>query len=82
LHGKRIPHREVWRRNATTIQIITSALKSGTRNPTRKLPEYFETVPTSHGQADPPSEARAKRKPPMRFARAPYHFESHAIKIG
>ncbi|HXN21794.1 MAG TPA: hypothetical protein VOA41_03510 [Candidatus Dormibacteraeota bacterium] len=38
---------------------------SGTSNPARKLPEYFEN-PTSHGPTDPRPKASANEKP---FAR-------------
>ena len=76
---QRIPYCDVGRRSLATTQIINTALSSGMRNPTRKLPEYFDKAPTSHGLAEPPSEAIANKNPPMCFARSPYHFESQAM---
>ena len=82
LHDERIPQAAASRRRSSTRQIIVTMPKSGTSSPTGRLPEIFETKPTSQGPADPPSEASAKRIPPIRFARGPYHRESQECKWG
>src|SRR5437016_4287626 len=69
------------RRRPMTVNIATQPAR-GTSSPILRLSEYRETTPTSGGMSALPRAARANMTPPTFRARVPYHFESHAIKIG
>src|SRR5580698_10030965 len=66
-------------RKIVTSTTITQTPVSGTRNPIGKLFVLVETNPTSHGIADPPSDAIEKTTPPNRRAAGPYHCENHEM---
>src|SRR5207302_9363151 len=82
LHELRIPQAAVCFRSDTTMAIMAIAAASGAKRPARKLPACFEINPTAPGPAEPPSDARAKRMPPMRLPRGPYQRENHAMETG
>ena len=64
---------------AANTPSMTQHPASGTSSPTRRLPACVDIKPTSHGIADPPSDAIENTTPPNRRAAAPYHRENQEI---